>query len=242
MAVAGSGRLALAAGIGVILSSPMRATSRSARANIDAPGALHARDRVAREAFFLSRRGLNFGIPHDAYRKAIAQMRMQEHGASGSNTLDRAADSMAPSVTLAWNALGPLPLLDEIPTFGGVALGSALTGVTGRVTAVVADPTVSGRVFVGTGDGGVWMRANASAAFVPIFDLEPTLSVGALALDTTTNPNPTLYVGSGEGNGSDDSYYGQGVSCRATLAPPGRNSARAPSPMRRSRRSRSIPR
>ena len=66
-------------------------------------------------------------------------------------------------------------------------------------------------MFVGTGDGGVWMRANASAAFVPIFDLEPTLSVGALALDTTTNPNPTLYVGSGEGNGSDDSYYGQGV-------------------------------
>ena len=188
----------------------MRATPRSARANVNAPGALHARDRVAREAFFLSRRGLNFGVPHGAYRKAIAQMRMQERGASGSNTLERAG-SMAPAVTLAWNALGPLPLLDEIPTFGGVALGSALTGVTGRVTAVVADPTVSGRVFVGTGDGGVWMRANASAAFVPIFDLEPTLSVGALALDTTTNPNPTLYVGSGEGNGSADSYYGQGV-------------------------------
>ena len=220
----------------------MRATSRSARANINAPGALHARDRVAREAFFLSRRGLNFGVPHGAYRKAIAQMRMQERGASGSNTLDRAG-SMAPAVSLAWNALGPLPLLDEIPTFGGVALGSALTGVTGRVTAVVADPTVSGRVFVGTGDGGVWMRANASAAFVPIFDLEPTLSVGALALDTTTNPNPTLYVGSGEGNGSADSYYGAGsIRVERSWRHAGRNSARAPSPMRRSRRSRSIPR
>ena len=55
------------------------------------------------------------------------------------------------------------------------------------------------------------MRANATAAFVPIFDLEPTLSIGALALDTTTSPNPTLYVGSGEGNGSADSYYGEGV-------------------------------
>ena len=111
----------------------------------------------------------------------------------------------------AWSALGPLPLTNEIPTFGGVAMGGALAGVTGRVTAVVADPTVSGRMFVGTGDGGVWMRANASAAFAPIFDLESTLSVGSLALDTTTNPNPTLYVGSGEGNGSADSYYGQGV-------------------------------
>ena len=55
------------------------------------------------------------------------------------------------------------------------------------------------------------MRASASAAFVPIFDLEPTLSVGSLALDITTTPNPTLYVGSGEGNGSADSYYGEGV-------------------------------
>ncbi len=117
---------------------------------------------------------------------------------------------MAPAVSFAWNALGPLPLLNEIPTFGGVAVGTALTGVTGRVTAVVTDPTVSGRMFVGTGDGGVWMRANAAAAFVPIFDLEPTLSVGALALDTTTSPNPTLYVGSGEGNGSSDSYLWRG--------------------------------
>src|SRR5260221_14665994 len=66
-------------------------------------------------------------------------------------------------------------------------------------------------LFRSTGDGGVWMRANGSAQFVPIFDLEPTLSVGAIALDTTTSPNPTLYVGSGEGNGSSDSYYRQGV-------------------------------
>ena len=188
----------------------MRATSRSARANINAPGALHARDRVARETFFLSRRGLNFGVPHGAYRKAIARMRRQERDAVRSNNLDMAG-STTPAASFAWNALGPLPLLNEIPTFGGVALGAALAGVTGRVTAVVTDPTVNGRMFVGTGDGGVWMRANAAAAFVPIFDLEPTVSIGALELDSTTSPNPTLYVGSGEGNGSSDSYYGQGV-------------------------------
>ena len=55
------------------------------------------------------------------------------------------------------------------------------------------------------------MRPNASASFAPIFDFESTLSVGAMALDITTSPNPTLYVGSGEGNGSSDSYYGQGL-------------------------------
>jgi hypothetical protein len=206
--LAAGGGLLLAAGAAVILSSPIRATSRSARANINAPGALHARDRVAREAFFLSRRGLSFGLPPGAYRKAIAQMRMQE--AAPGARFD-ATDSTQAGTSFAWSALGPLPLTDEVPTFGGVAMGPAIAGVTGRVTAIVADPTVSGRMFVGTGGGGVWMRANASAAFVPIFDLEPTLSVGALALDTSTSPNPTLYVGTGEGNGSSDSYYGEGM-------------------------------
>ena len=208
--LAAAGGLLLAAVLGVILSLPQSATSRSARANRNAPGSLHARERVAREAFFLSRRGLNFGVPPDAYGAAIAQMRRQERNAAAGGKLD-ATDSTQAVGSLAWSALGPLPLINEIPAFGGISLGSALAGATGRVTALVADPTVSGRMFAGTGDGGVWMRANATAAFVPIFDLEPTLSVGALALDTTTSPNPTLYVGSGEGNGSADSYYGEGV-------------------------------
>jgi hypothetical protein len=214
--LAAGGGLLLAAGVVVILSSPMRATSRSARANINAPGALHARDRVAREAFFLSRRGLSFGLPPGAYRKAIAQMRMQERYAVPGAGVD-ATDSTQAATSFAWSALGPLPETNEIPTFGRVPMGPAIAGVTGRVTAIVADPSVTGRMFVGTGDGGVWMRANASATFVPIFDLEPTLSVGALALDTSTSPNPTLYVGSGEGNGSADSYYGEGVFVSSNL-------------------------
>jgi hypothetical protein len=186
----------------------MRAVSHATLPDLGLHGALHARDRLAREVFTMSRRGLRFGVPPGAYRDAIAQMRKQERTSSASAVIS-ATDATA--ATFSWSPLGPLPLNSEIPTFGGVATGTALAGATGRVTAVVTDPTVSGRMFVGTGDGGVWMRANASAAFVPIFELEPTLSVGALALDTTTSPSPTLYVGSGEGNGSADSYYGEGV-------------------------------
>ena len=200
----------LAAALGVILFFPQRARSLAAGANSDARGSMRSGDRAAREAFIASRRGLNFGVPPDAYRAAIAQMRMQERKAVASARLD-GADAAQASPSLAWSALGPMPLINEIPAFGGIAVGGPLAGATGRVTAIVADPTVSGRIFVGTGGGGVWMRANATAPFVPIFDLEPTLSVGALALDTATSPNPTLYVGSGEGNGSADSYYGEGV-------------------------------
>src|SRR4029077_9752028 len=107
--------------------------------------------------------------------------------------------------------------LNETPSFAGTLLGNALAGATGKVTAIIVDPTVSGRMFVGTGGGGVWMRANAAASFVPIFDSEQTLSVGSMALDTNTFPNPTLYVGSGEGNGAGDSYYGQGVFVTSNL-------------------------
>src|SRR5262249_31750630 len=105
----------------------------------------------------------------------------------------------------------PNPLTNAVPAFGGVPLGSALAGVTGRVTAIAADPSTAGRMFVGTGQGGVWMRPNANAPFAPIFDAMPTQSIGSIVLDTTTIPNPTLYVGTGDGTGAGDSYYGEGV-------------------------------
>jgi hypothetical protein len=139
---AAAGGVLLAAGLGVVLFHPIRATSRSARANINAPGALHARDRVAREAFLLSRSGLGFGLPRAAYRKAIEQMRRQERDAVDNAAMPANAATQA-AVSLAWNALGPLPLLNEIPTFGGVATGPVLADATGRVTAIVADPTMS---------------------------------------------------------------------------------------------------
>jgi len=142
---AAAGGLLLAAGLVVILFFPMRAAPRSARDDRNSRGSLHARDRVAREAFFHSRRGLNFGVPHGAYRAAIAHMRRRERKGVGSAKLEATGSTQA-GAAFAWNALGPIPLTNEIPTFGGVAMGGALAGVTGRVTAVVADPTVSGRM------------------------------------------------------------------------------------------------
>jgi len=73
LAVAGG--LLLVAGLIVVLSAPQRATSGSAAPHRDAPGAARGRDRVAREAFFIAKRGFNFGIPAGAYRRAIVRMR-----------------------------------------------------------------------------------------------------------------------------------------------------------------------
>jgi hypothetical protein len=127
--------------------------------------------------------------------------------------MERSADAAAvpaASATPQWTSLGPLPIANETPTFGGDAIGGALASATGRVTAIAVDPSTSGRLFVGTAGGGVWMSANGGASFTPIFDSQPTLAIGAIALDPTTNP-PTIYVGTGEANNSGDSYFGLGL-------------------------------
>jgi hypothetical protein len=85
----------------------------------------------------------------------------------------------------------------------------------GRVSAVAADPTTPGRLFVGAASGGVWMTTDGGNTFKPIFDTQPSLAIGAIALDSRTNP-PTIFVATGEGNGSD-SYYGQGIFKSADL-------------------------
>jgi len=109
-----------------------------------------------------------------------------------------AALNAAPPFT--WSPIGPQPILNEIAAeFGGTA---PLNNATGRITALAVDPN-SGDIFVGAAGGG--------NKFVPVFDSQPTLIIGAIAIDPTTNPNSTLYVGTGEGNEAADSYYGQGI-------------------------------
>lgn len=104
-----------------------------------------------------------------------------------------------------WSPLGPQPEND--PQFGAVA---------GRLTAIAADlkKDPSGNtVYVGAADGGLWESTDALSAsptFSAIGDGMPSLAVGAIALDSSTTPT-TIYVGTGEGNGSEDNYYGVGI-------------------------------
>jgi photosystem II stability/assembly factor-like uncharacterized protein len=116
----------------------------------------------------------------------------------------------AATATPMWTALGPLPITNETAIFGGDPIGLPLANSSGRVTAIAVDPTTSGRLFIGTAGGGVWMSTNGGTSFTPIFDSQPTLTIGAIALDPTTTP-PTLYVGTGEGNNTVDSSFGMGM-------------------------------
>jgi hypothetical protein len=82
----------------------------------------------------------------------------------------------------------------------------------GRVTAIAPDPrdTTGKTVYIGGADGGVWKTTDAGATWTPLFDYQPLVSIGSIAVDPATNPS-TVYVGTGEDNYGGDNVYGAGV-------------------------------
>ncbi len=79
----------------------------------------------------------------------------------------------------------------------------------GRVTGVAIHPTNPDIVYFTAADGGVWKSVNRGADFVPVADDLPTMAMGSIDIDPS-NPD-IIYVGTGEANGSADSYPGVGV-------------------------------
>ena len=90
---------------------------------------------------------------------------------------------------MRWRMIGPFR--------GGRTVGA--TGVPGR-------PNV---FYIGVNNGGVWRTTDAGRTWQPIFDSQPTGSIGALAV-APSNPD-VLYVGSGEGLQRPDLSVGDGV-------------------------------
>src|SRR5438067_5504412 len=90
---------------------------------------------------------------------------------------------------LRWRDIGPYR--------GGRTVGAA--GIAGQ-------PNV---FYIGVNNGGVWKTDDYGHTWRPIFDDQPTGSIGAIAL-APSDPN-ILYVGSGEGLQRPDLSVGDGV-------------------------------
>jgi photosystem II stability/assembly factor-like uncharacterized protein len=63
--------------------------------------------------------------------------------------------------------------------------------------------------YAATGSGGLWKTINSGITFEPVFDNQPVVSIGAVAV-AQSDPN-VVYVGTGEANNSRSTYYGDGV-------------------------------
>ena len=95
-------------------------------------------------------------------------------------------------------------------TFSGLKLreiGPALTS--GRIVDIAVDPTNKAVRYVAAASGGVWKTTNAGTTWKPIFDGQPSYSIGCVVLDPK---NPlVVWVGTGENNSQRSVSYGDGV-------------------------------
>jgi photosystem II stability/assembly factor-like uncharacterized protein len=104
------------------------------------------------------------------------------------------------------NAKDPL----STETFKGLkfrSIGPAVTS--GRVADIAVDPGDRSRYFVAAASGGVWRTLNAGTTWEPVFDGEPSYSIGCVVIDPK-DPS-VVWVGTGENNSQRSVSYGDGV-------------------------------
>ncbi|MBC3794894.1 hypothetical protein [Spirosoma utsteinense] len=114
------------------------------------------------------------------------------------------------SLVVLLGATGASAQLVPVPVFKQMkarSVGPAVMG--GRITAidaVVSNPDV---IYVGAASGGVWKSENAGGTWTPVFDEQPTINIGSLAIQQS-NPN-VIWVGTGEGNPRNSVNMGGGI-------------------------------
>ncbi len=83
------------------------------------------------------------------------------------------------------------------------------TNIGGRITDLAVDPVNAGTVYAAIASGGIFKSTNNGSNWTPIFDEQPSLSVGSVAVDPS-DPQ-TVWVGTGEANAASYSFFGLGI-------------------------------
>ena len=95
-----------------------------------------------------------------------------------------------------WRSIGPVPGVG----FGGI----------GRVTQLASHPSSSNMLVAAAAGGGVWRTGNGAISWEPLMELQPTLTMGAVAI-APSNPH-VIYAASGEdADGWNPAWGGVGV-------------------------------
>jgi photosystem II stability/assembly factor-like uncharacterized protein len=108
---------------------------------------------------------------------------------AGSSAISAQTDREAITQDLSWRLVGP---------FRG-----------GRTRAVTGVPGQPNTLWAGAVNGGVWKSDDDGRTWTPMFDSQPTQSIGAIAV-APSNPK-VIYVASGEGLHRPDLSVGNGV-------------------------------
>ena len=81
--------------------------------------------------------------------------------------------------------------------------------MSGRVTAIDVQRDRPHVIYVGTASGGLWRSESAGVTWEPLFDDQPTQSIGDVTI-APSNPD-VIWVGTGEGNPRNSHTSGAGV-------------------------------
>ncbi len=81
--------------------------------------------------------------------------------------------------------------------------------MSGRIADVAIHPEDENVWYLGVGSGGVWKTVNAGVTWKPVFDDQPSFSIGCVTIDPN-NPH-RVWVGTGENVGGRHLSFGDGV-------------------------------
>jgi photosystem II stability/assembly factor-like uncharacterized protein len=147
-----------------------------------------------------------------AWFLSISILMAQERTPSGSTPI--AASPTSSPNTLLSSSVTPIPsptppqLTDVLfKNLKARSIGPAVMG--GRVSDIAIDPRNPFIFYVGLGHGGVFKTNDNGVSFDPIFDKQPMLSIGAVAV--APSDSDVIWVGTGEANDRNSSDWGDGV-------------------------------
>src|SRR5713101_7328693 len=148
-----------------------------------------------------------------AYPKKWIEAAQQLAAANAANAIA----NLPAGTTATWQNLGPSGVPADALVAGESTGATAGTIYSGRATAIAVAPNCSlssCTVFIGAAGGGVWKTTNALAAspsWSPANNGIASNAIGSIVFDPNDATGNTLYVGTGEPNGSGDSEAGVGL-------------------------------
>jgi hypothetical protein len=148
-----------------------------------------------------------------AYPRKWIEAAQQVTAANAANAIA----ALSPALASSWNELGPFGVPADALVASESTGATAGTIYSGRATAIAVSPNCSGSgctVFIGAAGGGVWKTTNALAStpsWTPSNTGIPSNAIGSIVFDPNDTTGNTLYVGTGEPNGSGDSEAGVGL-------------------------------
>jgi hypothetical protein len=148
-----------------------------------------------------------------AYPRKWIEAAQQVTAANAANTIA----ALSPALATGWTELGPSGVPADALVASESTGATAGTIYSGRATAIAVSPNCTASsctVFIGAAGGGVWKTTNALASTPTWSSVNSGIasnSIGSIVFDPNDATGNTLYVGTGEPNGSGDSDAGVGL-------------------------------